>query len=180
MLYHLKIGSCDLNCESNNIYQIYCQFRMLSLCRAATFLGAVLAFDPTPHPEVGQRCDAIYRGKFFRSVQRGRKVFSLERNVYLTMVVRFQTVLNTSTPTTTYHTTTSILQVRTGPCSQYLTFCHSDCSRFWECGPAYETCLFECASCPCLQFPGGVDDPECNYQCEGEQGFQWALTFDEK
>ena len=60
MLYHLKIGSCDLNCESNNIYQIYCYFRMLSLCRAATFLGAVLAFDPTPHPEVGWRCEAIY------------------------------------------------------------------------------------------------------------------------
>jgi len=40
----------------------------------------------------------------------------------------------------------------------------SNCSRFWECGPELETCLFECASC-------GKPDPMCNDQ--------WALTFDE-
>ena len=57
-------------------------------------------------------------------------------------------------------------------------FHHSDCSRFWECGP-YKTCLFECASCPLLDFPGGADG-ECNYMCEGPQGFQWALTFDDR
>ena len=163
----------------------YTKFTVISeCCHSVELLHFWGLFWPLIPPHIQRWAEDakryIYRGKFFRSVQPGRKVFSLERNVYLTMVVRFQTVLNTSTPTTTYHTTTSILQVRTGPCSQYLTFCHSDCSRFWECGPAYETCLFECASCPCLQFPGGVDDPECNYQCEGEQGFQWALTFDEK
>ena len=38
-----------------------------------------------------------------------------------------------------------------------------DCSRFWECGPAGETCLFECAPC-------GRDNPMCNGQ--------WALSFD--
>ena len=38
-----------------------------------------------------------------------------------------------------------------------------DCSRFWECGPDGETCLFECAPC-------GVDNPMCNGQ--------WALSFD--
>lgn len=43
---------------------------------------------------------------------------------------------------------------------------HSEnCSRFWECGPNLETCLFECASCP-----EGVQ------QCQGQQ----ALTFDPK
>jgi len=39
----------------------------------------------------------------------------------------------------------------------------SNCSRFWECGPSYEACLFECAHCP---YP----DP----MCKGQQ----ALTFD--
>ena len=38
-----------------------------------------------------------------------------------------------------------------------------DCSRFWECGPDGETCLFECAAC-------GRDNPMCNGQ--------WALSFD--
>merc|ERR1712126_386873 len=40
----------------------------------------------------------------------------------------------------------------------------SNCSRFWECGPGGETCLFECASC------GGPSNPMCHGQ--------WALTFD--
>ena len=57
---------------------------------------------------------------------------------------------------------------------------YPDCSRFWECGPAYETCLFECAACPCLQFPEQENDPQCNFQCEGKDGWQWANTFDEK
>ena len=39
-----------------------------------------------------------------------------------------------------------------------------DCSRFWECGPQGETCLFECAHC------GGSS----NQQCQD----QWALSFD--
>jgi len=39
----------------------------------------------------------------------------------------------------------------------------SNCSRFWECGPSYETCLFECAHC-------GVEIAGC-------QG-QEALSFD--
>ena len=38
-----------------------------------------------------------------------------------------------------------------------------DCSRFWECGPDYEACLFECAHC-------GVEVAGC-------QG-QEALSFD--
>ena len=42
----------------------------------------------------------------------------------------------------------------------------SDCSRFWECGPDGETCLFECASCQ--------SELGSNPLCEG----QWALTFD--
>eukprot|EP00092_Neocalanus_flemingeri_P009584 GFUD01010315.1.p1 GENE.GFUD01010315.1~~GFUD01010315.1.p1 ORF type:complete len:765 (-),score=130.93 GFUD01010315.1:80-2374(-) len=42
----------------------------------------------------------------------------------------------------------------------------SNCSRFWECGPHVETCLFECA--PCQSSIG--DNPMCNDQ--------WALTFD--
>jgi len=41
-----------------------------------------------------------------------------------------------------------------------------NCSRFWECGPGGETCLFECAHC------GGPSNPMCNGQ--------WALTFDPK
>ena len=41
-----------------------------------------------------------------------------------------------------------------------------DCSRFWECGPNYETCLFECANCQHAENE--------NPQCAG----QWALTFD--
>merc|ERR1712126_584807 len=40
----------------------------------------------------------------------------------------------------------------------------SNCSRFWECGPGGETCLFECAAC------GGPSNPMCHGQ--------WALTFD--
>merc|ERR1712126_175393 len=40
----------------------------------------------------------------------------------------------------------------------------NNCSRFWEGGPAGETCLFECAAC------GGPSNPMCNGQ--------WALTFD--
>jgi len=40
---------------------------------------------------------------------------------------------------------------------------NTNCSRFWECGPDYEACLFECAPC-------GKDNPMCNDQ--------WALTFD--
>ena len=51
-----------------------------------------------------------------------------------------------------------------------------DCSRFWECGPAGESCLVECARCPCL----GLPEDNCDWQCEGENGYQWALTFDEK
>ena len=39
-----------------------------------------------------------------------------------------------------------------------------DCSRFWECGPDYESCLFECAHC------GGSSNPLCNDQ--------QALSFD--
>ena len=42
----------------------------------------------------------------------------------------------------------------------------SDCSRFWECGPAGETCLFECAPCQA--------EINTNPLCDG----QWALTFD--
>eukprot|EP00090_Calanus_glacialis_P038285 TRINITY_DN6687_c0_g1_i1.p1 TRINITY_DN6687_c0_g1~~TRINITY_DN6687_c0_g1_i1.p1 ORF type:complete len:690 (-),score=119.86 TRINITY_DN6687_c0_g1_i1:89-2158(-) len=42
----------------------------------------------------------------------------------------------------------------------------SNCSRFWECGPVVETCLFECAGC---QSEIGADSA-CNDQ--------WALTFD--
>jgi len=42
----------------------------------------------------------------------------------------------------------------------------SNCSRFWECGPNYETCLFECANCQ--------HSENENPQCAG----QWALTFD--
>merc|ERR1712241_198219 len=38
-----------------------------------------------------------------------------------------------------------------------------NCSRYWECGPGGETCLFECAPC-------GIDNPMCNGQ--------WALSFD--
>ena len=41
-----------------------------------------------------------------------------------------------------------------------------DCSRFWECGPAGETCLFECAPCQA--------EINTNPLCDG----QWALTFD--
>ena len=41
-----------------------------------------------------------------------------------------------------------------------------DCSRFWECGPAGETCLFECAACQ--------TEMNSNPLCNG----QWALTFD--
>jgi len=41
-----------------------------------------------------------------------------------------------------------------------------NCSRFWECGPSYETCLFECARCNTVDF----DNPLCKDQ--------WALTFD--
>jgi len=40
----------------------------------------------------------------------------------------------------------------------------SNCSRFWECGPDYESCLFECAHC------GGSSNPLCNDQ--------EALSFD--
>jgi len=40
----------------------------------------------------------------------------------------------------------------------------NNCSRFWECGPAGETCLVECPHC------GGPS----NSQCED----RWALTFD--
>merc|ERR1711971_1515443 len=54
-----------------------------------------------------------------------------------------------------------------------------NCSRFWERGPAYETCLFECAACPCLGL-GGPGSDDCNFQCEGKQGYQWANTFDDK
>ena len=42
----------------------------------------------------------------------------------------------------------------------------ADCSRFWECGPAGETCLFECAACQ--------TEMNSNPLCDG----QWALTFD--
>jgi len=46
----------------------------------------------------------------------------------------------------------------------------SNCSRFWECGPAVETCLFECANCQHnLGENGQCSDPEGNTQ--------WALTF---
>jgi len=41
-----------------------------------------------------------------------------------------------------------------------------NCSRFWECGPTYETCLFECAHCN----NEAMDNP----LCKGQQ----ALTFD--
>jgi len=41
-----------------------------------------------------------------------------------------------------------------------------NCSRFWECGPTYEVCLFECANCQKVL--------DTNPLCKG----QWALTFD--
>merc|ERR1719184_158723 len=38
-----------------------------------------------------------------------------------------------------------------------------NCSRYWQCGPGYETCLYECERC--------WDNP---MWCDG----QWAKTFD--
>ena len=99
------------------------------------------------------------------------------------MAVKSQTALSTLTQTITYPTTTSTHSVRThfeGEEALSWTLIYPDCSRFWECGPAYETCLFECAACPCLQFPEQENDPQCNFQCEGKDGWQWANTFDEK
>jgi len=42
---------------------------------------------------------------------------------------------------------------------------NTNCSRFWECGPENEICLFECAPC------GKDENPDL---CKG----QWALSFD--
>ena len=99
------------------------------------------------------------------------------------MAVKSQTALSTLTQNITYPTTTNTHSVRThfvGEEPRSWTLMYPDCSRFWECGPAYETCLFECAACPCLQFPEQENDPQCNFQCEGKDGWQWANTFDEK
>ena len=112
----------------------------------------------------------------FRSARHGRMVFTLERIVLPTMVARFQTALSILTWRITYPTTTSIHKVRSPLHNQYLTLSHPDCSRFWECGPAGESCLFECANC-CHD---GPESGNCNWQCEGKQGYQWALTFDDK
>ena len=65
-------------------------------------------------------CD-IKRRFFLRFVQHGQMVFSLERIAFRMMVVRFRIVLNTSTPTITFHTTMSIPKVRIPLCNQSLT-----------------------------------------------------------
>ena len=46
------------------------------------------------------------------------------------------------------------------------TYVCLDCSRYWECGPAGETCLWDCA--PCQHAIGE------NELCAGS----WALYFD--
>ena len=71
-------------------------------------------------------------------------------------------------------------------CSILITPLLPDCSRFWECGPELETCLFECAACCrcaddqslCTDENGWQCSPQCNDQTLG--GVQWALTFDDK
>ena len=65
-------------------------------------------------------CD-IKRRFFLRFVQHGQMVFSLERIAFRMMVVRFRIVLNTSTPTITFHTTMSIPKVRIPLCNQSFT-----------------------------------------------------------
>ena len=65
-------------------------------------------------------CD-IKRRFFLRFVQHGQMVFSLERIAFRMMVVRFRIVLNTSTPTITFHTTMSIPKVRIPLHEQFLT-----------------------------------------------------------
>ena len=112
----------------------------------------------------------------FRSARHGRMVFTLERIVLPTMVARFQTALSLLILTITYPTTMSIHKVRNPHHIRYFTLFHPDCSRFWECGPAGESCLVECANC----CPDGPESGNCIQLCEGKQGYQWALTFDEK
>jgi hypothetical protein len=45
-----------------------------------------------------------------------------------------------------------------------------DCSRFWECGPNFETCLFECAHC------GDQSNQQCHYH--EDNNYMPALAFD--
>jgi len=62
----------------------------------------------------------------------------------------------------------------------YIPYYHehsSNCSRFWECGPAFETCLFECAGC--CRNPEVPED--CYYGCQDQDGhLNRALFFDER
>ena len=90
-----------------------CDFRMLSLWMATAFSEAVLAFNPTPHPQVAWKLTPhIKCMEIFRSARPGRMVFTLERIVFPTMVARFQTALSILTQTIMYPTTTSIHKVR--------------------------------------------------------------------
>ena len=124
-----------------------------------------------------------WRLKISRSVQHGREISSLGRTAFPMMAVKFQTARSTLNHPISNPTTTSTHSVRThfvGDEARSWPLIYPDCSRFWECGPNYETCLFECASCACLQFPEQENDPQCDFQCKGKDGWQWALTFDEK
>jgi len=46
----------------------------------------------------------------------------------------------------------------------------TNCSRFWECGPDYEKCLFECPHC------GDESNQQCHYHEDGH--YMPALAFD--
>merc|ERR1712212_116857 len=116
----------------------------------ATALSGIIASDPTVHPEAGSTwCDGCgFTPGYFCLPYDGSKVPDCSQYI--------------------------------DP-DRYIPYYHqhsSNCSRFWECGPApaFEVCLSECQSC-C----GNRPPEECFGACQDQSGqFYQANFFDER
>merc|ERR1711971_361000 len=106
----------------------------------ATALPGILAIDPTPHLQVGSTWPDDVIPDEFCLPYDGSKVPDCSQYV--------------------------------DP-EHYIPYYHehsSNCSRFWECGPGFETCLSECFPCPSPPLGDG--------ECQDQNGqWHWAAFF---